>query len=80
MDREEILSQVQDIFRVILNSESINLNDGTTANDVEGWDSLTHVQLISEIEKHFNIRFSLKEMLSWKTIGKMIDCIEKKVN
>ena len=80
MNRKEISSQVQDIFRTILNSESINLNDETTANDVEGWDSLTHVQLISEIEKHFNIKFSLKEMLSWKTVGKMVDCIEKKVS
>lgn len=79
MEREDILSQVQGIFRTILKSEAIILNDETTANDVEGWDSLTHVQLISEIEKHFNIKFSLKEMLSWKTVGKMVDCIVKKV-
>lgn len=79
MEREDILSQVQGIFRTILKSETVILDDETTANDVEGWDSLTHVQLISEIEKHFNIKFSLKEMLSWKTVGKMVDCIVKKV-
>lgn len=80
MDREEILSKVQSIFRSVLNDESVALKDETVADDVEGWDSLTHVQLISEIERSFGIKFSLREMLSWKTVGKMIDCIEKKVS
>ena len=79
MDRTEITSQVQTIFRTVLKSESVVLTDETTADDVPGWDSLTHVVLISEIEKHFGIRFSIREMLSWKTVGKMIDCIQKKV-
>lgn len=80
MKREVVLSEVQDVFRNVLKSESIVLHDDMVANDVPGWDSLTHVQLISEIENHFGIRFSLKEMLSWKTVGKMIDCVEKKVS
>lgn len=79
MNREEILSNVQVVFRNVLKDESLVLRDETVADDVEGWDSLTHVQLISEIEKFFNIKFSLREMLSWKTVGKMIDCIEKKI-
>ena len=80
MNREEILSNVQVVFRNVLKDESLVLTDETVADDVEGWDSLTHVQLISEIEKFFNVKFSLREMLSWKTVGKMIDCIEKKVS
>lgn len=80
MKREEILSEVQDVFRNVLKNESILLQDEMVANDVPGWDSLTHVQLISEIENHFGIKFSLREMLSWKTVGKMIDCVEKKVS
>ena len=79
MERIEILSQVETIFRTVLKNESVALTDETTAEDVPGWDSLTHVVLISEIEKHFGIRFSIREMLSWKTVGKMIDCIQKKV-
>lgn len=79
MSREEILSNVQVVFRNVLKDESLVLTNETVADDVEGWDSLTHVQLISEIEKFFDIKFSLREMLSWKTVGKMIDCIEKKV-
>lgn len=80
MNREEIISIVQIIFRNVLNDKSVVLKDETIADDVEGWDSLTHVQIISEIEKSFSIKFSLREMLSWKTVGKMIDCIEKKVS
>lgn len=80
MNREEVLLEVQNVFRNVLKSESIVLQDETIAADVPGWDSLTHVQLISEIENYFGIKFSLREMLSWKTVGKMIDCIEKKVS
>ena len=80
MERAEIMNQVQEVFRNVLKSNVVVLTDETTAADVPGWDSLTHVVLISEIEKHFGLRFSIREMLSWKTIGKMVDCLEKKLN
>ena len=79
MERTEVMAQVQAIFRTVLQNESLVLTDELTAEDVPGWDSLTHVVLISEIEKHFGIRFSIREMLSWKTVGKMVDSIVKKV-
>jgi len=77
MDRSEILKQVQDIFRDILDDEEIVLEDSTTANDVEGWDSLTHIQLIVAIEKQFKIKFTSKEILSWRNIGEMLDSIAR---
>ena len=79
MERTVVLSQVQEIFRTVLKNEAVVLTDEMTAEDVPGWDSLTHVVLISEIEKHFDIRFSIREMLSWKTVGKMVDNIVKKM-
>lgn len=79
MERTEILAQVQEIFRTVLKNEAVVLTDEMTAEDVPGWDSLTHVVLISEIEKHFGIRFSIREMLSWKTVGKMVESIVKKI-
>mgnify|MGYP003590955354 CR=1 FL=1 len=79
MTRSEILKRVNDIFRDILENESILLTDDTTADDVEEWDSLTHVQLVVSIEKAFSIRFSSHEILSWKNIGEMMDAIEKKI-
>ncbi len=78
MDRSEILKQVQDIFRDILDDEEIVLEDYTTADDVEGWDSLTHIQLIVAIEKQFKIKFTSKEILSWRNVGEMIDSIAAK--
>lgn len=77
MDRSEILKQVQDIFRDILDDEEIVLEDSTTADDVEGWDSLTHIQLIVAIEKQFKIKFTSKEILSWRNVGEMLDSITR---
>ena len=78
MDRSELLKTVQDIFRDILDDEEIVLEDSTTADDVEGWDSLTHIQLIVAIEKQFKIKFTSKEILSWRNVGEMLDSIATK--
>lgn len=78
MDRSEILKTVQEIFRDILDDEEIVLEDSTTADDVEGWDSLTHIQMIVAIEKQFKIKFTSKEILSWRNIGEMLDSIASK--
>ncbi|MGV8962002.1 MAG: acyl carrier protein [Candidatus Saccharimonadaceae bacterium] len=79
MEKKEILDQVQDIFHDILDNESIVLTGETTADDVDDWDSLTHIQLVVAIEKHFKIRFKSMEILSWKNVGEMIDNIKGKV-
>jgi len=78
MERAKILKKVNDIFIKVLDDESITLNENTTAADVEGWDSLTQVQLVVSVEKLFKIRFTSKEILSWQNVGQMIDCILKK--
>ena len=78
MERTQIMAEVQDIFRDVLDNEDILLVDNTTANDVEEWDSLTHIQLIVAIEKHFKIKFTSMEILSWKNVGEMVDCINRK--
>ncbi len=79
MDKDEILKKVNGIFIDTLDNEDIVLTYNTTANDVEDWDSLSHIQLVVAIEKKFGIRFTSYEILSWSNVGEMIDCIKKKV-
>jgi acyl carrier protein len=78
MEQNEILAEVQDIFREELDNEEIVITPETTANDVDDWDSLTHIQLIVAIEKKFKIKFTSKEILSWKNVAEMIESIAKK--
>ena len=79
MERDEILNRVQEVFRNELETEDLVLNDETTANDVEEWDSLSHVQLVVALEKALCIKFTSREILSWDNIGDLVDCIEKKL-
>lgn len=78
MDRNEILKQLNEIFTDALDNDDIKLSNDTKASDVEGWDSLTHIQLVVAIEKKFKIRFTSKEIQSWKNVGELIDCITSK--
>lgn len=75
MEKSEALGKVNDIFRNVLDDGSIVLSYETTAADVEAWDSLTHIQLVVAVEKQFKMRFTSKEIQSWKSVGEMLDSI-----
>lgn len=79
MDRNDILKRVEEIFREELELDDLVLTDETTAEDVEGWDSLSHVQLVAAMEEAFGIEFKSREILSWENVGDLIDSIQKKV-
>ncbi len=80
MEKQEIKDTVQQIFREVFEHEDIVLNETMTADDVEEWDSLTHVQLISEVEKTFQIKFKLKELNKMSNVGDLIDAVYSKLN
>ncbi|MFL5740264.1 MAG: acyl carrier protein [Flavisolibacter sp.] len=70
---------MNEIFRDVLDNEDIVIKDSTTADDIEEWDSLSHIQLIVAIEKHFKIRFTTAEVTSYKNVGEMAEGIRKKL-
>lgn len=80
MNVTEILAEVNTIFIDVLENSSIRLTEETTAKDVEEWDSLTHIQLILAIEKHFQFRFTSQEIMGWKNVGAMCHSIEQKLS
>lgn len=79
MDKSQIIGKLQEIFRDILDNEEIVLTETTSAKDIEGWDSLSNVQLVVVIEDEFGIRFTSAEIPSWKNVGDMVECISKKL-
>jgi acyl carrier protein len=80
MDKAEILQQVNAVFIDVLDNDKIVLAKETTASDVDEWDSLNHIQLVVAIEKQFKIRFTSREIQSWKNVGEMVDSISAKIN
>jgi len=80
MDKKEITNQLTEIFRRILNEDSLVLTGELTANDVDNWDSLTHMLLITEIENEFSVKFKLRELNKMKNVGVLIDIILTKLN
>lgn len=74
-----IIEPLTDIFREVFDDEDINLSREMTADDVDGWDSLSHVNLIVTIETRFNIKFTQKELLTFKNVGDLMDSIQSKL-
>ena len=80
MTKDIILEQVQDILRDIFDDEDIAVTCETIADDIEDWDSLEHINVITSIEKHFNIRFAMNEVSGFKNVGNMVDTIYNKIS
>ena len=73
------LEKLNVIFSEVFDDDALIIKPEMTANDVEGWDSLSHVNLIIAVENKFNIRFSQKELLVLKNVGDLLNCIEKHI-
>ncbi|MDB4933808.1 MAG: putative acyl carrier protein [Labilithrix sp.] len=79
MDRNSIIQDLKPIFRDVLDLEDLNLVAESNATNVDGWDSLAHVNLVVAIEKHYRIKFALGELQGLKKVGEMADLIAKKL-
>jgi acyl carrier protein len=76
---DNILEELQPIFRDILDQPDLVLTRESNASNVRDWDSLSHINLVTSIEKHYKVRFALKELQELKDVGDMIDLIEVKL-
>lgn len=75
----ELLNRLNEIFCEVFDDDDIKIAPEMTANDVDGWDSLSHVNLIVTIESKFKISFSQKELLTFRNIGGLLDSIRSKI-
>lgn len=76
MTRQDILEKLNEIFSDVFDEE-ITLSEQTTSADIEDWDSLTHITLISEVEDAFGFKFAMKDVLGMRNVGEMVDIIQK---
>ena len=78
MDRAHIAARLTEIFQETFNDDTIALHDAMTADDVAGWDSLTHINLIIAVEQAFAMRLTTREASRLKNVGDLIDVLERK--
>jgi acyl carrier protein len=78
-NRDEIITEIEPIFREVLDQPNLKLTSASNASNVEDWDSLAHVTLVGAVERRFRVKFTLAELQRLKNIGDMADLIEKKL-
>jgi acyl carrier protein len=74
------LEKLNPIFRQVFEDDDIIVKRETTADDIDAWDSLSHINLVMAIEMEFKIRFALGELQSLKNVGHLADLIDKKLS
>jgi acyl carrier protein len=81
MDR--LRTDVQDVFRLVFGDDAIALTDATTADDIDGWDSMMHINLIIALEKRLGVKFAAAEISGMKgndqNVGSLIKLLEQKL-
>ena len=75
MERTEIYDKLNEVFCDVFDLDEVQLTDSTSADDIEEWDSLSHIQLVVTVEKTFGIKFTSHEIMKWKNVGEMVDSI-----
>ncbi|MCR5672052.1 MAG: acyl carrier protein [Butyrivibrio sp.] len=79
MTREEVFEKMNEVFRDVFDDEDITVTDATTADDIEDWDSLEHINLINAMEQEFGVKFTMGEIVKLKNVGEMADLIISKL-
>lgn len=75
MNRASVFAKLNDVFRDVFDDDDITVVDSTTANDIEDWDSLMHINLVSAVEDEFDVEFEMKDILELDNVGDFVDLI-----
>lgn len=75
MTNEAIYEKLNEVFQDVFDDDSIIVNADTTADDIEDWDSLEHINLVSAVEKEFGVKFTMAQVVGMKNVGEMVDVI-----
>lgn len=78
MTQTTLLDRLQPVFRDVFEDDDITVTSATTADDVEGWDSLMHVSLMINVERAFGVKFSTSEVASMKNVGELVSLLEQR--
>ncbi len=79
MNNHQITIRLTRVFRELFENDSLELEETTTANDVAGWDSLTHIDLILAVEQEFKVKLTTREVRSMQNVGDFIRLIHSKL-
>lgn len=79
MDSNSLLPEVQEIFRDVFDEPDLVITRHSNAENVENWDSMTHVNLVTAIEKRYKVKFALGELGGLKEVGDLLDLLAKKL-
>lgn len=75
MTRENVFVKLNEVFQDVFDDSSITVNETTTSNDIEDWDSLEHINLIAAVEQEFGVKFNMGQVVTMKNVGEMADII-----
>ena len=78
MDMREIFTRLNRVFQEVFDDRSIRVTPQTTADDIEDWDSLEHITLISAVEREFRMKFKMGEISSMRDVGEMAQIIQER--
>lgn len=80
MDRAIVLQSIADVFEDVMDVDPATISETSTGNDIEEWDSLSHVRLMIAIERKFAVRFSNAEIEAMESVRDAIDLVLKKTS
>lgn len=79
MDRQTVIAKVQDVMCDVFDVDDIEITDATTAEDLEEWDSLSHIRFMITLERTFGFKFLNEEIAELKNVGDLVTVIQSKL-